>query len=79
MFGVVVLLLSESVAGILTAVGPEYLGLQLDRDALGQVWQSSYGVPGKEQYTVAIDLIQVQVSRITVKFSKKMVIYRKFK
>lgn len=66
MFGVVVLLLSESVAGILTAVGPEYLGLQLDRDVLDQVWQSSYGVPGKEQYTVAIDLIQVQVNRITV-------------
>ena len=47
--------------GVVTAICPEYLGLKFNKESLTDVWQNNYGVPGKEQYTVAIDLIQVKV------------------
>ncbi|XP_065206397.1 leukocyte surface antigen CD53 [Planococcus citri] len=60
-FGVIVLLLGESVMGVVTAICPEYLGLKFNKESLSDVWQRNYGVPGREQYTVAIDLIQVKL------------------
>lgn len=60
-FGVVILLLAECVTAIITVICPDYLGLRFERESLTEMWQHTYSVPGKEQYTVAIDLVQVKV------------------
>ncbi|XP_018914644.2 CD151 antigen [Bemisia tabaci] len=60
LFALLVLLLAESVIGILTVIFPEYLGVNLSRDALMSLWQRTYGVPGKEQFTASIDLVQTR-------------------
>ncbi len=61
MFGVIVLLLTQGVVGIVVSISPEYVNLYFERNSLTDMWQCNYGVPGKEQYTVAIDLVQVKV------------------
>lgn len=40
---------------------PQCLGLGLIPDELGKSMQKSYGVPGEEQFTAAIDLAQTLV------------------
>ena len=39
---------------------PQCLGLNLDQTVMVKTLQSSYGVPGREQFTAAIDLAQTQ-------------------
>lgn len=47
--------------GIVTTICPQYVGVQFKRNSLTEIWQQNYGVPSKDQYTVAIDLVQVKV------------------
>lgn len=51
----------EAVIGIVIGICPEYLGLTLNDEQMTDIWQRNYGVPGKEQYTAAIDLLQIKV------------------
>lgn len=60
------LLLAESCLGVLAVVCPEYLGVTVSVTQLAQSLQRTYGVPGKEQFTAAIDLAQTMV-RTTLK------------
>ncbi|KAL1129866.1 hypothetical protein AAG570_012810 [Ranatra chinensis] len=59
-FSLVVLLVAECVLTLFAIICPQYLGLAIDKDDLVTLWQRNYGVPGKEQMTVAIDLIQTK-------------------
>ncbi|XP_054263745.1 CD151 antigen-like [Macrosteles quadrilineatus] len=61
LFSLLLLLVGESVVGVLALLCPQYLGLTLDREMLQDNWQRTYGVPGREQYTAAIDLVQTQL------------------
>lgn len=61
LFMLVILLVAECVVSILAILCPQYLGLNLDREELQDSWQRNYGVPGREQYTAAVDLVQTQV------------------
>ncbi|XP_021912811.1 uncharacterized protein LOC110826460 isoform X2 [Zootermopsis nevadensis] len=58
LFFLVVLLLAESSLGVLAVVCPEYLGATVSVKQLTQSLQRTYGVPGKEQFTAAVDLAQ---------------------
>ncbi|XP_026686000.1 tetraspanin-11-like [Diaphorina citri] len=60
LFILLVVLLAESVFGILTAICPEYMGLKTENEDVTDQWQRNYGVPGREQYTAAIDLAQTK-------------------
>ncbi|XP_055310872.1 tetraspanin-11 isoform X2 [Sitodiplosis mosellana] len=42
----------------MAAVWPQCIGLSLDESLMVKMLQSSYGVPGKEQLTASIDLVQ---------------------
>jgi hypothetical protein len=64
LFLLVVMLLSESSLGVLAVICPEYLGVTVTKTQLAESLQRTYGVPGKEQFTAAIDLAQTIV-RIT--------------
>lgn len=61
LFAVLVLILMEAVIGIVIGICPEYLGLTLNDEQMTDIWQRNYGVPGKEQYTAAIDLLQIKM------------------
>jgi hypothetical protein len=63
LFLLVVLLLAESCVGVLAVVCPEYLGVTVSMAHLARSLQRTYGVPGKEQFTAAIDLAQTTVRR----------------
>jgi hypothetical protein len=63
LFLLVILLLVESSLGVLAVVCPEYLGVVVSATELVQSLQRTYGVPGKEQFTAAIDLAQTLVRR----------------
>ncbi|PSN31531.1 hypothetical protein C0J52_21281 [Blattella germanica] len=54
----VVLLLGECSLGVLAIVCPEYLGVTISMGQLAESLQRTYGVPGKDQFTAAIDLAQ---------------------
>jgi hypothetical protein len=56
-----VLLLGESSVGVLAVVCPEYLGVTVSMTRLAESLQRTYGVPGKEQFTAAVDLAQTIV------------------
>lgn len=62
LFCLLLLLVGECVVSVLVVLCPQYLGLTLNREILQDNWQRTYGVPGREQYTAAIDLIQTKVS-----------------
>lgn len=55
------LLVAECVLAVLAVLCPQYLGLTIDREDVQDNWQRTYGVPGREQYTAAIDLAQTKV------------------
>ncbi|KAF6217269.1 hypothetical protein GE061_001623 [Apolygus lucorum] len=59
-FGLVVLLIMETTAVIFLAATPHYLGLEIDPEALVDTWQRNYGVPGKEHYTISVDMVQTK-------------------
>lgn len=59
---VVILLLAESAACLAIILWPQCLGLNLDEMKLVKALQNNYGVPGREQFTVAMDLAQVKFS-----------------
>jgi len=63
LFLLVVLLLGESSLGVLAFICPEYLGVTVTKTQLTESLQRTYGVPGKEQFTAAIDLAQTTVRR----------------
>jgi hypothetical protein len=63
LFLLVVLLLGESSLGVLAVICPEYLGVTVTKTQLAESLQRTYGVPGKEQFTAAIDLAQTTVRR----------------
>jgi hypothetical protein len=48
------------------------MGLKTENEDVTDQWQRNYGVPGREQYTAAIDLAQTKVSNTgqVTKFSK---------
>jgi hypothetical protein len=64
LFLLVVLLLGESSLGVLAVICPEYLGVTVSVTQLTESLQRTYGVPGKEQFTAAIDLAQTNVREI---------------
>lgn len=57
---VVVLLLAESVVCLAITLWPHCLGISLDENKMVKALQGNYGVPGKEQFTNAMDLAQVK-------------------
>ncbi|XP_037950773.1 tetraspanin-8-like [Teleopsis dalmanni] len=57
---VVVLLLAESVACLAITLWPHCLGISLDESKMVKALQGNYGVPGKEQFTIAMDLAQTR-------------------
>ncbi|KAJ9583056.1 hypothetical protein L9F63_022598 [Diploptera punctata] len=54
----VMLLLGESSLVVLAIVCPEYLGITVSVTRLAESLQKRYGVPGKDQFTAAVDLAQ---------------------
>ncbi|XP_005182161.1 tetraspanin-11 [Musca domestica] len=57
---VVVLLLAESVVCLAITLWPHCLGINLDETKMTKALQANYGVPGREQFTVAMDLAQAK-------------------
>lgn len=57
---VILLLLIEFSTCVLITVWPQCLGIALDETLLVKALQGSYGVPGKEQLTAAIDMAQTK-------------------
>uniref|UniRef100_A0A1A9Z0H7 Tetraspanin n=1 Tax=Glossina pallidipes TaxID=7398 RepID=A0A1A9Z0H7_GLOPL len=55
---VVILLLAESVICLAVSLWPHCLGISLDETKMVKALQGNYGVSGKEQFTVAMDLAQ---------------------
>lgn len=55
---VVVLLLAELLACLAITLWPDCLGISLDESKMVKILQGNYGVPGKEQFTNAMDLAQ---------------------
>lgn len=47
---------------IVVTIWPQCLGLNLNATEMVKILQGSYGVPGSEQYTVAMDFAQTTVS-----------------
>lgn len=64
------LLLGESSVGVLAVVCPEYVGVTVSVTRLTESLQRSYGVPGKEQFTAAVDLAQTLVRTTQFLFCK---------
>ncbi|KAG8241940.1 hypothetical protein J6590_076058 [Homalodisca vitripennis] len=60
LFSLLILLVAECVVGVLALLCPQYLGLSMDKEDIKDNWQRTYGVPGREQYTAAIDLVQTK-------------------
>lgn len=54
------LLLLEFAICLLITLWPQCLGLNLDEAVMERALQGSYGVPGREQLTIAMDLAQTQ-------------------
>lgn len=69
-----ILLVGECVVIVLVILCPQYLGINLEREDIQDSWQRNYGVPGREQYTAAIDLVQTKVCVIcsTIPYCKIM-------
>lgn len=59
---IMVILVGECAMYAISWAWPHCLGLDLDVDELTKTLQRSYGVPGQEQFTAAIDLAQSTVS-----------------
>lgn len=57
---VILLLLIEFSICLLITMWPQCLGIMLDESLLVKALQGSYGVPGKEQLTAAIDMAQTK-------------------
>lgn len=57
---VVILLLAESVVCLAITLWPHCLGISLDETKMVKALQGNYGVPGKEQFTVAMDMAQTR-------------------
>ncbi|XP_053966319.1 tetraspanin-11 [Anastrepha ludens] len=57
---VVVLLLAESMVCLAITLWPHCLGISLDESKMVKTLQGNYGVPGKEQFTIAMDLAQAR-------------------
>ncbi|XP_067627009.1 tetraspanin-11 [Eurosta solidaginis] len=57
---VVVLLLAESMVCLAITLWPHCLGISLDETKMVKALQANYGVPGKEQFTIAMDLAQAR-------------------
>ncbi|XP_065367530.1 uncharacterized protein Tsp68C [Calliphora vicina] len=57
---VVVLLLAESVVCLAITLWPHCLGISLDETKMVKALQGNYGVPGREQFTIAMDLAQAK-------------------
>ncbi|XP_059622300.1 tetraspanin-11 [Phlebotomus argentipes] len=55
---VLILLLLEFGMCLLITLWPQCMGLDLDETVMVRALQGSYGVPGKEQFTAAMDLAQ---------------------
>ncbi|XP_039957207.1 uncharacterized protein LOC120772576 isoform X2 [Bactrocera tryoni] len=55
---VVVLLLAQLLVCLAITLWPHCLGISLDESKMVKVLQGNYGMPGKEQFTNAIDLVQ---------------------
>ncbi|XP_011184645.1 tetraspanin-11 isoform X1 [Zeugodacus cucurbitae] len=57
---VIVLLLAESLVCLAITLWPHCLGISLDESKMVKALQGNYGVPGKEQFTNAMDLAQTR-------------------
>lgn len=58
----VVLLLAETSFGVVASLCPQMIGVSMDRDQMVTSLMNNYGVPGRDQYTAAVDLAQTLVS-----------------
>nr|CAD7409752.1 unnamed protein product [Timema cristinae] len=58
LFLLVVLLLGECSFSVLATLCPQYLGVGVGSTKLVEALQRRYGVPGKDQFTAAVDLAQ---------------------
>lgn len=56
------LLLFEISVGVIGSFCPQTFGAGMDRDQMVTSLMNNYGVPGKDQYTAAVDLAQTVVS-----------------
>ncbi|XP_055918936.1 uncharacterized protein LOC129950980 isoform X2 [Eupeodes corollae] len=57
---VAILLLAESVVCLTLTLWPKCLGISLEESQIVKALQQNYGVPGKEQFTIAMDLAQTK-------------------
>ncbi|XP_055838953.1 uncharacterized protein LOC129906975 isoform X2 [Episyrphus balteatus] len=57
---VALLLLAESVVCLALTLWPHCLGISLDAIEMVKALQGNYGIPGKEQFTIAMDLAQTR-------------------
>lgn len=66
----VILLLVETSFGVVAALCPQMVGVSMDRDQMVTTLMNNYGVPGRDQYTVAVDFAQTLVSFVRLKVLK---------
>ncbi|KAK6637545.1 hypothetical protein RUM44_007967 [Polyplax serrata] len=57
-FLLILLLLAETSFGAVAALCPQIIGVTSDRDQMVAGLMNNYGVPGRSQYTAAVDLAQ---------------------
>lgn len=57
-------IISQGAACVLVVAWPGCIGLQSARGGAVGALQSSYGIPGQEQFTAAMDLAQTSVNFI---------------
>lgn len=62
MFFLVILLIMETSFGAVASFCPQIIGIAADRDQMVAALMNNYGVPGRSQYTAAVDLAQTLVS-----------------
>ena len=68
---IVLLLIGESAVCVLAVFWPNFLGIDVRPASLVRALQRSYAVPGHEQFTAAIDLVQTMV-RINQRVLKRI-------
>lgn len=58
---IVLLLIGETTVCVLAVFWPNLLGIDVQQTRLVRALQRSYAVPGREQFTAALDLAQTMV------------------
>lgn len=68
---IILLLLGECIVCIIAVFWPHILGIDVRPARLIRALQRSYAVPGREQFTAALDLAQTIVSLSSIEFKRK--------